>query len=82
MELFSEQARAQWLHKLGNLMLLSRRKNTSLGNLEFNEKKRRYFEQNVETLPNSARVLLLSKIEPSVLEGRHKNLLAELESSY
>ncbi len=30
---FNDAEREDWLHRLGNLMLLSRRKNTSLGNL-------------------------------------------------
>ncbi|WP_281913416.1 HNH endonuclease family protein [Massilia varians] len=41
---FTEEQRDAWLHRLGNLMLLSRRKNTSLGNLDFAGKRVRYFE--------------------------------------
>ena len=43
--------------RLGNLMLLSRRKNASLGNLDFADKRTRYFADRVESLPNSQRLL-------------------------
>jgi hypothetical protein len=79
---FVETDRKQWLHKLGNLMLLSRRKNTSLGNLDFVEKKRKYFEGNVETLPNSVRVLSLPEFTPTTVQKRHQELLAKLSASY
>lgn len=46
-----------WTHKLGNLILITRRKNTSLGNLDYKEKIKRYFEKNIDTCPNSLRVL-------------------------
>jgi hypothetical protein len=79
---FSESDRNQWLHKLGNLMLLSRRKNTSLGNLDFVDKKCRYFQNNVETLPNSARVLTLQAFMPTAVQIRHQELLMKLSTSY
>ena len=51
---FTDDQREAWLHRLGNLMLLSRRKNTSLDNLDFADKRVRYFEDRVESLPNSS----------------------------
>jgi hypothetical protein len=79
---FAEADRKQWLHKLGNLMLLSRRKNTSLGNLDFVKKKCKYFKENVETLPNSLRVLNLPEFTPTTVQARHEELLAKLSASY
>lgn len=35
-----EEDRAKWVHKLANLVLLTRRKNSQASNLEFDEKKR------------------------------------------
>jgi hypothetical protein len=63
-------------------MLLGRRKNTSLGKLEFVDKKRKYFKNNVETLPNSVRVLTLPEFTPKTVETRHKELLDKLAASY
>ena len=39
-----------------NLVLISRRKNTAQGNLDYQKKKDRYFKKNVEVFPNSIRV--------------------------
>jgi hypothetical protein len=63
-------------------MLLNQRKNTSLGNLDFVEKKRKYFEKNVETLPNSVHVLSLPEFTPTTVQARHEELLAKLSVSY
>jgi hypothetical protein len=38
-----EQARIAWVHRLANLVLLTRRKNTQASNLDFEDKKIRYF---------------------------------------
>jgi len=79
---FTDAQRENWLHRLGNLMLLSRRKNTSLGNLDFGEKRLRYFEDRVESLPNSQRLLALASFGLSDLEARHAELLGRLDASY
>ena len=79
---FNEEQRERWLHRLGNLMLLSRRKNTSLGNLDFASKRVRYFENRVESLPNSQRLLATESFALADLEVRHKDLLQRLTDSY
>jgi len=79
---FTPVQQEEWRHRLGNLMLLSRRKNTSLGNLDFTAKKIRYFQGNVETLPNSVRVLTLPTFDLPVLKLRHDDLLNRLLNSY
>lgn len=81
---FTEEQREYWLHRLGNLMLLSRRKNTSLGNLDYAEKRERYFKVSVESLPNSNRLLASTETKFALpqLENRHKELLDCLLKSY
>ncbi|RDI98945.1 DUF262 domain-containing protein [Dyella solisilvae] len=79
---FTDVQRDHWLHRLGNLMLLSRRKNTSLGNLDFTAKRDRYFAERVENLPNSVGVLKLTNFKLADLETRHQDLLDKLASSY
>lgn len=54
---FNPTVRETWGDKIGNLVLISRRKNTSQGNLDYSEKKKKYFENNIETFPNVLRVL-------------------------
>ncbi|WP_295437264.1 HNH endonuclease family protein [uncultured Thiodictyon sp.] len=79
---FTQSEREIWRHRLGNLMLLSRRKNASLGNLDFAAKKTRYFESRVESLPNSQRVLILNRFASAELQARHQDLIGRLQLSY
>lgn len=53
---FTEEERYEWTDKIGNLALISRRKNTSQGNLDFADKMKKYFEKNIEVFPNSIRI--------------------------
>ncbi len=79
---FTEEQQAYWLHRLGNLMLLSRRKNSFLSNLDFLEKKFRYINEKVESLPNSHRILASPTFASHDLESRHQDLLTRLAASY
>ena len=54
---FTDDQRKTLTDTLGNLVLITRRKNTSQGNLDYADKKRKYFERNIDTCPNSLRVL-------------------------
>lgn len=51
-KLFTEQEIEEYKNKLGNLVLLNRRKNSSLSNLDFNEKKNKYFQGLISTFPS------------------------------
>lgn len=79
---FTEDQQDTWRHRLGNLMLLSRRKNTSLGNLDFEAKRARYFQDRVESLPNSQRLLAMPSFVMADLEARQEDLLNRLADSY
>lgn len=50
---FDEQQRQNLTHKIGNLCLIGRRKNTSLGRLDYAEKVKRYFVKNISNCPYS-----------------------------
>jgi len=54
---FTESDRDTWTDKLANLVLITRRKNTSLGRLDYSDKKTKYFQKNIDTCPNSLRLL-------------------------
>lgn len=41
---FSDEEREEWTNRIGNLILLTRRKNSQLSNLEFKKKKEKYLE--------------------------------------
>jgi len=53
---FTDLDRDDWTNKLGNLVLISRRKNSSQGNKEYADKKNKYFKNNIELFSNSVRI--------------------------
>src|SRR5439155_22067779 len=42
---FSQQDREEWTDRLGNLVLISTKKNTSQGRLDYTDKKAKYFKK-------------------------------------
>ena len=77
------EERAAWTHRLANLVLLSRRKNTRASNFEFERKKEEYFQREgftpfALTMP----VLTESKWTPMVLQTRQKVLLEQLRAEW
>jgi len=72
----------EWKHKLGNLVLISRRKNSSQGRLDFTEKKTKYFKDSIESFPNSIRVMQKSKWTIKELTGNHSELISKLKAHY
>jgi uncharacterized protein with ParB-like and HNH nuclease domain len=80
---FTAEQRDEWTHKLGNLVLITRRKNSSLGRLDFVEKVKKYFEKNIDTCPNSLRVLNKYQQWNSVeLKGNHSTILSKIQEQY
>ena len=53
---FDNQQRMDITNKLGNLMLISRRKNSSLSNSDYHQKKEKYFKNNVEVFSLSSKI--------------------------
>ena len=74
--------REQWTHRLANLVLLSRRKNTRASNFEFERKKREYFQREFSPFPLTMPVLQEEEWTPSVLETRQEELLRKLTSEW
>lgn len=79
---FSDQQREEWTHRLGNLVLITTKKNTSQGNLDYAEKKSRYFQKRISTCPNSLRTLQNTQWTPVELEKNHFEVLAKLHHHY
>lgn len=80
---FSEAEREEWTNKLGNLVLISRRKNTSQGNRDYVEKKEKYFEKNIEMFPNSIRIYQnYPEWKLSDLKKNHSDVVTELLNVY
>ncbi|MBL9027446.1 MAG: DUF262 domain-containing protein [Myxococcales bacterium] len=70
-----------WTHRLGNLLLLPRRKNSEASNWDFEDKKKKYFtsKKGVSTYALTSQVLKESSWTPTVVERRHGELLKVLK---
>jgi hypothetical protein len=72
-----------WVHRLANLVLLSRKKNSSAGNREFSWKKDTYFTRNgVSGFALTTQVLQHHDWTLDVLEERQDSLLAAMEKHW
>ena len=71
--------REQFTHKLANLVLLSRRKNSKAKNFDFDRKKTEYFQRSgVTTFAITSQVLATQDWTPAVLKQRQDALLSTL----
>ncbi|WP_208729846.1 DUF262 domain-containing protein [Corallococcus exercitus] len=79
------QQREEWVHRLGNLVLLTRRKNAEASNLDFEEKKSKYFHSpktKSAVLALTVEVLREARWTPEVLEQRHQRLVETLGKAW
>jgi len=79
---FNEEQREGLTDVLGNLVLIGRRKNTSLGRLDYKEKKEKYFKKNIENFPNVLRIMNENSWKVDDLERNQKEVLRKLEEHY
>lgn len=81
---FSDDDRNQYTHKLGNLILIGRIKNASLGRKDYSEKRKKYFEKNIGTYPHSLHVYNRNpnKWALKELKDNHKELIKKLKEYY
>ncbi|MBL1211419.1 DUF262 domain-containing HNH endonuclease family protein [Geminocystis sp. GBBB08] len=49
-QIWQDEAREKWVHRLGNLVLLSRQKNSQAQNYDFEDKKEKYFDKGNPTI--------------------------------
>ena len=79
----NEEERKQWTHKLANLVLLSRRKNSQAQNYEFERKKSEYFQKKgVTTFALTTQVVNEVEWTPNVLERRQLTLIDTLKNEW
>jgi len=80
---FTDSQREEWTHKIGNLILISRRKNSSLGRKDYKEKKTKYFKNNIELFRNSLRVLnTYTKWTPLEIAANQQEVLEKIKQHY
>jgi len=77
----TEAERDEWVHKLANLVLLTRRKNSQAGNLDFSEKKTKYFSSKagVSNFALTSKVLSEPTWTVGTLQTRQKDLIGAIE---
>lgn len=78
------QLRSEWVHRLGNLVLLNRRRNSAASNFDFERKKTEYFgsRDGVSPFPLTAQVLSEKEWPPAVVGERQKKLLSTFEKHW
>ncbi|MFD7862815.1 DUF262 domain-containing protein [Streptomyces sp. NPDC059783] len=79
---FTVDQRTLWTHRLANLVLLSRAKNSQVQNLDFAAKKERYLTRGVVTFPLTTQVLGQDTWTPEHLEKRQAELLGLLAEEW
>ena len=79
---FSELDREKWTDRLGNLVLISTKKNTSQGRLDYADKRTKYFKKCISTCPNSLRVLQSTKWTLQELKANHDEVVFRLADHY
>lgn len=79
-----QSTRELWLHKLGNLLLLSRRKNSEAQNYDFLKKKEKYFtgRSGVAAFALTTTVLHQKDWTEQVVKERHDQLVGKLKSGW
>lgn len=81
---FDPEQRVYWTHRLANLVLLNRRKNSSAQRFDFAKKKQRYFSgsNGVATFALTSQVLAKDEWTPDVLKARQRSLLKRLSDEW
>lgn len=81
---FDKSQREAWTDKLGNLLLMSRRKNSAQGNLDYAEKKTKYFDGYIELFASTTRVFNLYPTTWSLadLTKNHAEVLATIKQGF
>ncbi|MGO4598506.1 DUF262 domain-containing protein [Terrabacter sp. 2RAF25] len=81
---FTDEQRKHWTHKLANLVLLNRAKNSEAQNYDFAEKKQRYFTgpNGVAAFALTSQVLGSSEWTPESLQARQSYLVDLLKKEW
>ena len=78
----TEDMRQQYTHKLGNLVLLARKKNSQAQNYDFDLKKQKYFSTAKGVSPFALTTMVLTEKQwtPGVLDARQNRLVNALKT--
>lgn len=81
---FTEEERAHWTHRIGNLLLLNRTKNSEAQNYDFDVKKAKYFisRKGAAIFALTTQILGHQEWTPAVVEQRQVELTNKLVSEW
>ncbi|MEB3780830.1 MAG: DUF262 domain-containing HNH endonuclease family protein [Desulfurococcales archaeon] len=79
---FDELTRYEWTDRLGNLVLISSRKNTKASNYDFRRKKEEYLSRAAKTLAITQEVLKYEDWTLEILGQRQKTLIERVKKIY
>lgn len=79
---FKDADREELTNKIGNLILLGRRKNSAQSNFDFELKKEKYFKDSINIFPNSIRVMKNSKWTKKELNTNQDLVIEKLRNYY
>ena len=82
LKIFSEEERVTWTNKLGNLVLLSGRKNSKAQNYDFDKKKSIYFKEKSTSFRITQWIESKDKWTLEELEERHQRLLNDTKEIF
>lgn len=78
-----DDERVGWTHRLANLVLLSSRKNRAASNLEFERKKKEYFQKGgVVSYALTTPVVDETEWTPAILDRRQRELVEKLKAEW
>lgn len=74
-----KEEREKYVHRLGNLVLLSRQKNSQASNYDFHKKKEKYFKRPVATFALTIQVINEQEWTPTIMENHQRDSLENLK---
>ena len=75
---FTNDERKKWTNKLANLILIGRRKNSTLSNLDFAEKQERYFKGKIDIFASGKIFATYKEWNTTMLAKRQNEMLSKL----
>ena len=82
MRKFDELTRYEWIDRLGNIVLISGRKNTKASNYDFKRKKEEYLGRRAKASAITQEVLKYKDWTPETVKQRHKLLIERVKNIY
>ena len=79
-EKFNDGERNLWTNRIGNLVLLSRKKNSSANNKPFNEKKESYFKKGLTDFEITKEIMSLKVWDLNELKNRQEKCLNRIKN--